>query len=74
MKEEEDFLNGCNDCFMTQGNSRSTFGKCRMSGNTLDLVLTSDPERILEVDYAQPLRIVRIGHATFGLIVENESY
>ena len=73
----EDFLNGCDDCFMTQVISRSTFGPCGMGGNTLDLVLTSDPERILEVDYGPPLGSVRIGHAlisiTFGLIVEDES-
>ena len=41
-KEEEDFLNGCDDYFMTQVISHSTFGPCGIGGNTFDLVLTSD--------------------------------
>ena len=49
-QEEEDFLNGCDEFFMSQVISRSTFGPNRMSGNILDLVFISDPERILEVD------------------------
>ena len=47
-----------------------------MCGNILDLVLTSDPERILEVDYGPPLGNVKIGHAiiniTSGIKVESE--
>ena len=44
-------LNGCDDCFITQVLSRSTFGENCIGGNILDLILTSDPERILEIDY-----------------------
>ena len=47
-----------------------------MGGNILDLVLTSDPERILEVDYGPPLGNVKIGYAiiniTYGIKVERE--
>ena len=47
-----------------------------MDGNILDLVLTSDPERILEVNYGPPLGSVKIGHATinitYGIKVESE--
>ena len=75
-QEEEDFLNGCDDYFMTQVISRSTFGPNGMGENILDLVLTSDPERILEVDYGPLLGNVKIGHAiiniTYGIKVENE--
>ena len=58
-QEEEDFLNGCDDFFMTQVISRSIFGPNGMGGNILDLVLNSDPERILEVDYGPPLGNVK---------------
>ena len=47
-----------------------------MGGNILDLVLTSDPERILEVNYGPPLGSVKIDHATinitYGIKVESE--
>ena len=54
-QEEAYFLNGCDDCFMTQLISRSTFGLNGMGEKILNLVLTSDSERILEVDYGPPL-------------------
>ena len=38
-----------------------------MGGNILDLVLTSDPARISEVDYGPPLENVKIGHAIIKL-------
>ena len=50
-QEEEEFLNGCDDCLMTQVINLSTFGPNGMGGNILDLVLTSDPERVLEIDF-----------------------
>ena len=75
-QEEEDFLNRCDDFFLTQVISRSTFGPNGMCGNILDLVLTSDPERILEVNYGPPLGNVKIGHAIIkisnGIKVESE--
>ena len=47
-----------------------------MGGNIFDLVLISDPERILKVNYGPPLGNVKIGHATInitdGVKVESE--
>ena len=75
-QEEEDFLNECYYLFMTQVISRSNFGPNGMGGNILDLVLTSDTSRILEVEYGSPLGNVKIGHATInitrGIKVESE--
>ena len=47
-----------------------------MGGNILDLVLTSDPERGLEIDSHPPLRNVNMGHSVisviFGMCLEDE--
>ena len=55
----------------------NSFGVNGMGGNTLNLILTSDPERILENNYFPPLKIIKVGHAvisiTLGLLLENES-
>ena len=48
---QENFFNGCDDFFMTQVIDRSTFGENGIGGNVLDLFLTSDPERVLEIEY-----------------------
>ena len=56
--EEKVCFNGCDDYFMREVISRSTFGPNGMGGNILDLVLTSDQESILEVDYGPPLGFV----------------
>ena len=76
-QEEEEFSNGCDDYFITQIIDRSTFGVNGMGGNTLDLILTSDPERILETNYFPPLGSIKVGHAvigiTLGMFLENEN-
>ena len=41
-----------------------------MGGNILDLVFTSDPKRILEVDYGPPLENVKIGHTIIHMKYE----
>ena len=50
-QKEEEFLNGFNDCFMIQIIDSLTFGANWMGDNILDLILTSDRERILEIGY-----------------------
>ena len=48
-----------------------------MGGNTLDLIITSDPERILEINYFPSLGSIKVGHAvigiTLGMFLENEN-
>ena len=58
-QEEEEFLNGCDDYFITQIIDRSTFGVNGMGGNTLDLILTSDPERIWKITIFNLKRVLR---------------
>ena len=62
-QEEESFLNGCDDCFVTQVIDRSKFDANGMGGNVVDLILTSDPERVLDIEYCPPSS-VRLGHAS----------
>ena len=38
-----------------------------MGGNTLDLILTSDPERILETNYFPHLGSIKVGDAVIGI-------
>ena len=48
-----------------------------MGGNTLDLILTSDPERILDINNFPPLGSIKVGHAvidiTLGMFLDNEN-
>ena len=49
-QEEDEFLNGCDECLMTQVLSRLIFGENCKGGNIMDFltILKSDPERIFE--------------------------
>ena len=46
-----------------------------MGENTLDVILTSDPGRILETNYFPPLRSIKVSHAIkvikLGMFLEN---
>ena len=48
-----------------------------MGENTQELILTSNPERILETNYFPPLGSIKVGHAvigiTLGMFLENEN-
>ena len=56
-QEEDEFVNGGDDCFISQILSRSTFGENGIGGNILELILTSDPERILEMAQNCPRKL-----------------
>ena len=48
---------------MTRFVNRSTFGTDGEGGNVLDLVLTSESERMLDIGYQPPLGTLRVVHA-----------
>ena len=53
------------DCFLTQVIHDFPFGADGKGENVLDLVFTSDPERLLELRHEPPLCHPSKGHAVF---------